>query len=231
MMTDKEREIISDYLSGMKSVDIVKKHKVSSATVSKILKQNGITTRYKKEKSNSDNIYNEITLFNSTFEDVSKRYGCTVSEAKKTYRSERDKKIIKAYKNGKNFDDICKEFNLSNMAVYKILDKNNIPRRRDARNRSITKTALNEELKKQILDDYNKQNIPVKILLEKYNITRSQLYQLLHVTGATMRGKEVLSDERKKQIKAEYESGKTITEISRENKTSRALISYVVKGS
>lgn len=233
MMTkEREKAILVAYLSGMKTTDIVNSFKVSTSSISKLLKKYGIENKNAHPENLNRTIYNEFVLVGVSMEIIAKRHKLSEKEVKRRYKAERDKRLIDDYLSGYKLDDICEKYNLSNMAVYKILNKNNISRREPHKRllESHQYTEVTEELKRQIINDYNGDVYKVKDLLAKYNISKHQLYTILYEAGCKTRGKTQLSDSEKDEIKEKYKNGMTMTALSREYKVSRALISYVLGG-
>ena len=220
------QEIIKDYLQGEKIVDIVKKHKVSSATVSKILKQNNIQTRYKSTDKKT-NIFTERTVLNFTFEEIAKNHGITPAEAKKEFRQQRDKKIIRDYKS-KTMDEICQKYGLSNMAVYKILDKNNVPRKSPKRKRK-SYPKLENSNKSAIVNDYTN-NVSITEILSKHSISKSQLYSVVYEYNLPLRSNNAAIILLRKEISKDLEEGLTRTAIAQKHKISRNLVGQILKG-
>ena len=225
---DNELKIIRDYIDGEKVVDIVKKHKVSSATVSKILKKYDIKTRYKTKDENNSNIYYEHLLFNLSFEDISKKYNLKETQVREIYRKERDQRLINDYQNESSIDELCTKYSLSNMGIYKILNKNNISRRiKKAPKRKFPE--INPETKEKIIDDYYLGEESVYGLIDKYQISKHQLYSILYSSGSQLRTGFSVPNEIQNQIIEKYQSGATLTSLARDYKLSRSLISFIVK--
>ena len=227
MMTkEREKAILTAYLSGMKTTDIVNSFKVSTSSISKLLKKYGIENKNAHPENLNRTIYNEFVLVGVSMEIIAKRHKLSEKEVKRRYKVERDKRLIDDYLSECKLDDIC------NMAVYKILNKNNISRREPHKRlpESHQYAEITEEFKKQVINDYNGDIYKVKDLLAKYNISKHQLYTILYEAGCKTRGKTQLSDSQKDEIKEKYKSGMTMTALSREYKVSRALISYVLGG-
>lgn len=232
MSKDREKAILTAYISGMKTTDIVNSFKVSTSSISKLLKKYGIENKNAHSENLNQTIYNELILVGVSAEIIAKRHKLTEKEVKRKYKEERNRKLINDYTSGSKFDDICEKYSLSNMAVYKILNKNNISRREPHKRLSEAHqyAEVTEELKKQIVNDYNDYSYKVKELLAKYNISKYQLYTILYESGCKTRNKSQLSDSKKDEIKEKYKNGMTITALSREYKVSRALISYILGG-
>jgi len=231
MSKDREKAILTAYISGMKTTDIVNSFKVSTSSISKLLKKYGIESKNTRSENLNQTIYNELALGVSA-EIIAKRHKLTKKEAMHKYKEERNRRLINDYTSGSKFDDICEKYSLSNMAVYKILNKNNISRREPHKRLSEAHqyAEITEELKKQIINNYSDGNCKIKDLLAKYNISKHQLYTIIYEAGCKTRNKSQLSDSEKDEIKEKHKGGITITALSREYKVSRALIGYVLGG-
>ena len=172
MSKDREKAILTAYISGMKTTDIVNSFKVSTSSISKLLKKYGIENKNAHSENLNQTIYNELVLVGVSAEIIAKRHKLTEKEVKRKYKEERNRKLINDYTSGSKFDDICEKYSLSNMAVYKILNKNNISRREPHKRLSEAHqyAEITEELKKQIVNDYNDDNYKVKELLASKDI-------------------------------------------------------------
>lgn len=229
MTEQRELEILSAYLSDVKIVDIVKEYKISSATVAKILKKYDIQTRYKGKENSDKNIYTEIKILGKTIPETAVKHGLTEKEVRQIYKRERDKNIVKDYKSDIGFDDICKKYNLSNMAVYKILDKNKVERRQPYKRSNTSKTPLTEKQQKMLIYDYENTEMTVNCLIQRYGISKYQFYSTIYAFGAKPRGTTSFSVEDREKIKEKSRNGATKTELAYEYETSREKISNILK--
>ena len=195
--------------------------------MSKVLKKNDISTRY-KSVDDKGNIYKEKTLLNFSFEKIANNHKISVSEAKKEFRKQRDKKIIKDYKN-KTIDEICIKYNLSNMAIYKILDKYNISRKspKKTKREFIKPEKINREV---VIEDYNAKVLSINEILKKHNISKSQLYSIVYKYNLPLRSNSSIKSEIKQSVINDFKSGMTRTAISQKYKISRNLITNILRG-
>lgn len=229
MTEQRELEILSAYLSNMKIVDIVQEYKVSSATVAKILKKYDIKTRYKGKENSDKNIYTEIQILGRTIPEIAVKHSMTEKEVRQIYKRERDKNIVKDYKACMGFDEICQKYDLSNMAVYKILDKNKVERRQPYKRSNTSKTLLTENQQKMLIYDYENTEMTVNSLIQKYGISKYQFYSTIYAFGAKPRGTTSFSAKDRTDIKNKSKNGATKTELAYEYRTSREKISNILK--
>lgn len=229
MSKEREIEILKDYVSGMKTAELISKHKVSTSSIAKLLKKYHICSKNAKDDDREESIYNEFTIIQAKLDIIATRHNISIAEVKKIIIKKRNEHIINDYLRNVKINDICIKYNLSNMAIYKILNANHIERKHLREKKQINKTLLSDGQKAEIVEKYNNNSMSVEALMDIYNITKYQLYKVLYAAGCELRSPAHFSEQEKAQIIKDYKAGKTITDLSYKYKASRALISLIVK--
>jgi len=118
LLPEQEKSIIRSYRSGNKADQIANDHQVSKSTVWFVLKKNNAPSHRKLKKILDASHTIQLSPLPSQAKGAQKR----------RMPREREFVIIQAYQDGKTIDEIEEMFQTSRSSIYRILNRNNIPR-------------------------------------------------------------------------------------------------------
>lgn len=192
------QSILQDYRSGTAVGQITKQYHISSATLTKLLRQNNIPLR-KSTKTPSNH---EMELYRKWTEGTPKKelaniYQLTISEVQRVYYKVRDYLLITDFDKGMSPEEMSDKYSVTMSGLYKILHKYH---RSFSSFHRVARTPKKDIPAQDLIEDYQN-GMKMKDIISKYNTSFGNVNCILkenHIefrhamTGLTASQKEAL---------------------------------------
>lgn len=228
-MMKNEKAIIRDYVQSELTIQqICSKYKVSSKTISKIIKNANISSRasVSRDTKNNSAIYEAFNKGVSA-EELSSQYNLSIAKIKKVVSAEKKKAIVAEYKKGVCAKRIAESSNVSISYVYQVLQNSNTPLKQPQKGKRCgTETNYNISA---VIDDYIDKKLSVSDICKKYQISSATLRSIVAKNDIPLRQISKIPISKQQAILLDYnEKSLSVAELSEKYLLSTSTVQNIV---